>query len=893
MMSDQDPTSSTSSRHVGPSPRHAPSASRQEALRPRVDGKFLFLGDEKFLVRGVTYGPLGPEGREFGHPMRVERDFRLMGASRINAIRTYTVPPRWLLDAAERNRLRVLVGLAWEQHIAFLEDVEVGRRIQARVREEVSRVQGHPAVLGYAVGNEIPSPIVRWHGRERVAGFIESLYREVKGLDPDALVTYVNYPTTEYLGELPSLDFLSFNVYLEREPDFRSYLARLQNLAGDRPLIMAELGLDEGTHGAGAQAEALSWQVNSAFEEGCAGAFVFAWTDEWYRGGEEIRDWSFGITTRDRRPKPALHAVTRSFREAPFANGGRQPKVSVVVCSYNGAGTIRETLEHLQRLRYPAYEVIVVDDGSMDGTAEVASLFDVRLIRTENRGLSQARNTGLAAATGEIVAYIDDDAYPDPDWLTYLAATFERTDHVGVGGPNVPPPDEGFVARCVARAPGGPIHVLLSDSEAEHLPGCNMAFRTEHLRAIGGFDARFRVAGDDVDLCWQLQEEGWTLGFSPGAVVRHRRRNTVGGYWRQQRGYGRAEAMLERKWPEKYNAVGHVSWAGRLYHGPGWGPFPGSRGRIYQGTWGTAPFQTLEEEPPGMLAMFAAMPESWGLVGWMGVVGALGIFWSPLLVLLVLAMVTGLGLTLYSAWRAWQACRCDVSGSRGERLRTVALTSLLHVLHPLARLSGRISAGLAPWRRHVSGGVSWGMDRTVTVWSEAWRAPEAWLGLLEQRLRRQGLLVERGGNYDRWDLEVRTGALGAVRVLMGVEEHGQGRQLCRFRFQPRWGSFALLGSGVSALLGLGALLEGAWPAGLLLGGLALFLAGRCLQEHGAAVAQTSRVVRGFEWMREEGSEGIEAGAAVRKESWSPPGRSREEALAAMPPARTGTLGGKS
>ena len=89
--------------------------------------------------------------------------------------------------------------------------------------------------------------------------------------------------------------------------------------------------------------------------------------------------------------------------------------MSVVVCTYNGAKTLAESLAGLDALDYPAYEVIVVDDGSTDSSAAIASEYDCRLIRTENRGLSSARNTGLSAASGEIVAYIDDDAKPDPN----------------------------------------------------------------------------------------------------------------------------------------------------------------------------------------------------------------------------------------------------------------------------------------------------------------------------------------------------------------------------------------------------------------------------------------------------------------------------------------------
>ena len=198
---------------------------------------------------------------------------------------------------------------------------------------------------------------------------------------------------------------------------------------------------------------------------------------------------------------------------------------------------------------------------------DIAEEYGFRVIRTPNRGLSSARNTGLEAATGEIVAYIDDDARPDPHWLYYVAHTFLTTDYAGVGGPISCLPQSGPVSWCVENAPGGPIHVLLNDREAEHIPGCNMAFRKSALLAVGGFDPRYRTAGDDVDICWKLQARGWKLGFNPAAVVWHHRRNSVRAYWRQQVGYGRAEALLEKKWPEKYNAAGHLTWAGRLYGG--------------------------------------------------------------------------------------------------------------------------------------------------------------------------------------------------------------------------------------------------------------------------------------------------------------------------------------
>src|SRR5437667_132830 len=523
-------------------------------VRPRARGKFIFTGDEKFYVRGVTYGAFHPDasGREYHDLDVIERDFAQMAANGINTVRIpHTTAPRSLLDAAQRHGLRVMVGLSAEQYLGFLIDRKKSvSEIEALVRAKVREVAGHTALLCYALGNEIPAPMARWLGRRAIERYLERLYRAVKAEDPDGLVTYVNYPTTEYL-QLPFLDLVCFNVYLESQARFEAYLARLQNIAGDRPLLMSELGLDGLRNGEGVQARSLAWQARTAFAAGCAGVFVFSWTDEWYRHGHDVEDWGFGLTRADRTPKPALGAVREVFAEVPFAANLPWPRISVVVCTYNGARTIRDCLEGLERLAYPDYEVIVVDDGSTDATAAIARQYDCRLIRTENRGLASARNTGLRETTGEIVAYIDDDAYPDPEWLTYLAAAFRRARSpmpAAVGGPNIPPPGDGPIAQCVARAPGGPSHVLLSDLIAEHIPGCNMAFRKSCLQAIGGFDPQFRVAGDDVDICWRLQKQGWTIGFSPAAMVWHHRRNSVRAYLRQQKGYGKAEALLEKKW---------------------------------------------------------------------------------------------------------------------------------------------------------------------------------------------------------------------------------------------------------------------------------------------------------------------------------------------------------
>jgi GT2 family glycosyltransferase len=811
-------------------PRPATGTTPSATHRPRVGGKFLFVGDDKLYVRGVTYGAFAPDAHGVDYPERsqVALDFAAMAASGMNAVRTYTVPPGWLLDVAAEHRLWVMVGLAWEQHVAFLDDRRRARDIERRVRAGVAALAGHPALLAVAVGNEVPAPIVRWLGRARVERFIERLHRGAKAEDPGALVTYVNYPTTEYL-QLPFLDFLAFNVYLESREPLQAYLARLQSLAGDRPLVMAEIGLDSRRNGEDGQASSIAWQVRSAFAAGAAGTFVFGWTDEWHRGGHEIRDWDFGLTTRGRAPKRALAAVRTAYANVPFARDRAWPRISVVVCSYNGARTIRDCLEGLARLDYPNVEVIVVDDGSTDATSAIAAEYDVRLISTPNRGLSAARNTGLQAATGEIVAYTDDDARPDPHWLQYLAATFEEGGYAAAGGPNIAPPGDGWIADCVANAPGGPVHVLLTDGIAEHVPGCNMAFRRERLAAIGGFDPIYRAAGDDVDACWRIQDAGGVIGFSPAAMVWHHRRNSIRAYWRQQQGYGRAEALLERKWPERYNSLGHLSWAGQLYGKGLTATLRAPGGRLYGGTWGTAAFQSLYEPGPGW-ASLALMPEWYLLIAALAGLTLLGLAWPPLL-LAAAPLAVAVAAPLLQAWiSAARASFTSQPHGWREQLRLRSVTFLFHLVQPLARLWGRIRNGLSIWR--VRAGTSLGLPwpRRSTIWSEHWVAHEARLAAIESWLKARGGAVLRGGDFDRWDLELRTGILGSARLLSATEEHGGEKQLVRFRVWPRVSGLGALLTMVVGGLAVAAAASGSPFAAGVLGAVAAALLLRLLVE---------------------------------------------------------------
>jgi GT2 family glycosyltransferase len=815
-----------------------------------VRGKFLYSGESKYVICGVTYGTFRPDGDgEYGSREKVSTDFALMRKAGLNSVRTYTVPPPWLLDTAGECGLRVMVGLPWEQHVTFLDDSCHTARIETQLRDKIRSCAGHPAIMAFAVGNEIPAPIVRWHGRSKVESLLKRLYHAAKSEDQDTLVTYVNYPTTEYL-ELPFLDFFSFNVYLECRELLSRYLAHLHIVAGNQPVVMAELGLDSRRNGLDEQANTLKWQVQQTLASGCAGAFIFSWTDEWHRGGYDIEDWDFGLVGRDRVPKRALGAVSCAFAENPFTAKAHRPRISVIVCSYNGARTIKETLAHIDRLNYPNVEIVVVDDGSADTTSEIASGFSrVRLIRVANGGLSRARNIGMKAAQGEILAYIDDDAYPDPDWLGHLAEAYRGGRYVSVGGPNIAPPDDGPIAECVSYSPGGPAHVMLTDTEAEHIPGCNFSIRRDCLETIGGFDSQFRIAGDDVDVCWRLLERGWLIGFSPAAVVWHHRRNSVRAYWKQQVNYGKAEALLERKWPQKYNGAGHVTWSGRVY-GAGPTQLLGSISRIYHGVWGSSPFQALYREPVELWQSIPAMPEWYlGLLVslFLVIIWALGGHWHPLWIGFPLLSISAGVPTVLAFASALKASyrSCHTSQTRRFCLFTLP-TTLLHLLQPIARLSGRLQYGIRPWRlRGQIPSLAGCWLHTEQYWSENWRPLEGVLEQIENTLIATGAVVDRGQVSDSWDLRVGYSLFGAARIHATVEEHGGGKQMFRFRIKPQLSAIAPSISVFFASLSFWAFVDRARIESAIMLGVVLIIISRIAIDSGFSIAAAQLAVEGL------------------------------------------------
>ena len=770
------------------------------ALEPvRIRAKFFYAGDTKFFLKGVTYGPFAPdaEGHFVGTPERARKDFALMCELGANVIRIYHVPPRWLLDVAAEFGLRVIISIPWTQHVEFLNERKLRRDIIETIRKGVATHAGHPAIFAYFVGNEVPTTMVRWLGASRVVAFIEQLIDVARATDPRPLYSYASYPPTEYL--LPTnVDFYSFNVYLERRIDFERYLARLQNLAEDKPLIMGEFGLDTLRKGEDQQAEVLDWHLDVVVKGGAAGTIFFSWTDEWFTGGSEILDWEFGLVTRDRTPKKAFAVLQGKLAgDAPVTSRVQlraYPKVSVIVCSYNGAQTIGECLAALDAVNYPDYEIVLVDDGSKDSTQQIVAgwlekregshgsharrLPAFQNITQPNMGVSYARNAGAHAATGEIFAYTDSDCMPDPDWLYYLVGTLLSGDYAGVGGPNISPPAGNWIQAAVAGAPGGPNHVLLTDVVAEHVPGCNMAFHRWAFFSVGGFDPEYRKAGDDVDFCWRLQSQGGVVAFSPSAIVWHYRRFTMRAFRKQQEGYGEAEAMLRFQHLVFFGPTGQAKWKGQIYGVPrfSWLLNPPV---IYHGVFGQGLFQSLYAPPPSAVAGYLSSIE------WVALTAFIALVSVPLTWLRIVPYLMMLG-TVTVALSYMANARIE---PKFDTFPARLLVGFLALMQPLGRGWARYftwlkfkrtpQAVIASEEKALVAGPRRRGSTHLNFWNETGTGREKLLEEIFALLESEGWRYSSDTGWSDWDVQIYGNFWWIVKLRTVTEYHGGPKCLTR------------------------------------------------------------------------------------------------------------------
>ena len=227
-------------------------------------------------------------------------------------------------------------------------------------------------------------------------------------------------------------------------------------------------------------------------------------------------------------------------------------------------------------------------------------------------------------------------------------------------------------------------------------------------------------------------------------------------------------------------------------------------------------------------------PEWYLVIFLLGVLCSLATLWAPLLwfvPLLAGAILLPVGDAVFSALRT------RFGDQKGRGLwRRRGITFLLHLIQPLARLVGRVESGLSPWRHRRPFGMTLPRRMELAFWCEDWRPPEERLAALDAALHRSELAVRCGGPFDRWDLEVRGGTFGAARILFAAEDHGGGTQYLRFRITPRPSKAGLAVSAVLIMLALGAAIDKAWIAALVVTLGAIIPLATSLAESGIAVA---------------------------------------------------------
>jgi GT2 family glycosyltransferase len=230
------------------------------------------------------------------------------------------------------------------------------------------------------------------------------------------------------------------------------------------------------------------------------------------------------------------------------------PRVSVIIPVYNCRETIVQCLDSMASINHPSFEIIVVDDGSTDGTKGICQSRDeIRVISLDRGGPSRARNTGITVAIGDLIAFTDGDCIADKDWLTALESGFRAPEVASVGGDQKSPDDETWMGKriqeflkCIGFMTGY-IKTESTMGETDHNPSCNVMYRKSVLEEVGGFDEAL-FPSEDVDLDLKIRSRGYRLLYNPEAVVGHYRPRTYSDFAAMMRRYGASQRYLVKKY---------------------------------------------------------------------------------------------------------------------------------------------------------------------------------------------------------------------------------------------------------------------------------------------------------------------------------------------------------
>lgn len=229
--------------------------------------------------------------------------------------------------------------------------------------------------------------------------------------------------------------------------------------------------------------------------------------------------------------------------------------ISVLICTWNRGSLIGSTLESLCNASSQPKEIIVVNGGGENSASECLSLWKERcsvlkVISTQNINLATSRNIGLRACSSKIVAFTDDDAIVNHDWLEKIWHLFEtHPEYSAVGGPVFDYYKDSFISQLsdLVTFPRYDTFTFV-----RHLPGVNVAYRRDFILKVGEQDISLE-RGEDVDFNWRIQQLGGKLVYCNEVIVYHKHRSTWQGFFKQHYMYGKSYYLVRKKWPEMYS----------------------------------------------------------------------------------------------------------------------------------------------------------------------------------------------------------------------------------------------------------------------------------------------------------------------------------------------------
>jgi GT2 family glycosyltransferase len=520
----------------------------------QVHGKFLSRDGGKFLLKAMRLPGVGGT-LDLSEKLVLRRRLDELAAANVNALILTEAQAETVLGVAGQAGLYAMVEIAIDP--SGLNAAGDIRNALARVTRTVSVLRGYTALIGFVIdcpgdGSAIPAStlatlrrgltrlartIHESHGNQLIA-FKRRASALAIAMGAEELAQTLSQKLSQELSQELCEDLTYVNLARIGAAELGPAIGALHHLAATRALVI-EFG------------EELPGQeemVTHAFGLGAAGVVAPAMQPAASHGWQNVRMLSAGELL------PFAH-LGGSAAPLPATT----PMVSVVVAARDDERTIAACLESIGRLQYPNYEVIVVDDGSRDRTADIAASVGgprlIRVIREPRAGFGAACNAALRAARGHLIAFTRADCIIDADWLALAVRVMLEGGLRGCRGPIYPSlATDGIAARAIASL-ARPISMDAAGDRAVLLTDRNMILRKSSLIAVGGFDTRFIDGGHDADVSVRMVEARMALGWCPAGFVWRCASTGVGEFYRRRIRHGRADAMLAVKHPGTFGVA--------------------------------------------------------------------------------------------------------------------------------------------------------------------------------------------------------------------------------------------------------------------------------------------------------------------------------------------------